>query len=359
MSSGKNRREFLTAGMAGRAPDDDRVESGPNEVTNLFAHQRSYLESYKKNAMACEFELLFNLHEYQNAATAAVAVFQLIDELEDQLTVYRSTSEVSYLNEHAFDKSVTVEAGLFELLELAEQIRVVTDGAFDITSWPLTDLWGFSRRQGSVPQSDEIENSLRLVGGTAVKLNEDCQVKFAKDGMKINLGGIGKGFAVDRAVEQIEQQQISNFIIHAGQSSVVARGNCLDSDSSDAWKVGLSHPVHAGQRIAEIQIKDAALGTSGTGRQGFFHQGRRYGHIIDPRTGWPTDHFVSTTVICESAARADALATAFFVMSLQEVQAICRADKSIKAILVQNKSKSNEPEIQAFNLDGDELEIFR
>ena len=117
---------------------------------------------------------------------------------------------------------------------------------------------------------------------------------------------------------------IRDFAIHGGQSSVLCGGDYLtnDGDSGAGWPIGLSHPVLPEVRLAHFNLRGRALGTSGSGRQGFFHQGKRYGHIIDPRTGWPTDHFLSTTVISPSAALSDALATAFFVMDIEELSLI-------------------------------------
>ena len=357
MNGERSRREFLTAGLAATRNGDSGSGQTDEASLNLSDHQRSYLESYKKNAMACEFELLFNLHQYKNASAVALNAFEMIDALEDQMTVYRPTSEVTYINEHAAKETVDVEAGLCDLLELSAVIHKETAGAFDITSWPLSELWGFSRRKGSVPHDDEIVSALEAVSGSCVELLEGGKVKFSKPEIKINLGGIGKGFALDRVVEKIEAQSIENFVIHGGQSSVVARGKSLEADGENVWKVGLSHPVKPGVRLAEISLSDSALGTSGTGRQGFFHQGKRYGHIIDPRTGWPTDHFLSTTVVCESAARADALATAFFVMQLDEIGKFCQDDESVKAIIVLNDSGRQQTPIEVFNMYGDQIKI--
>ena len=370
MSSAHSRREFLTAGLSGPAKPAHRhtVDEANIQAVNADDKQNvkglgsrnlsdAYLETYKKNAMACEFELLFNLQQYKNAAAASLAAFQTIDELEEQLSVYRKTSELTYVNNHAGTEVVTVEAGLYQLLEQAADLHAKTDRAFDITSWPLSQLWGFSRRQGVVPDADDIAAAIKQVDGGGIELLEHCGVKFKPPQLKINLGGIGKGYALDRVVQQIESEDIDDFVIHGGQSSVVARGS--DGDlKNPGWTVGLTHPVQAGQRLAEIRLRDEALGTSGTGRQGFFHKGKRYGHIIDPRTGWPTDHFLSTTVICDSAAQADALATAFFVMQIEDVASYCQAKPDLKAIVVVNDPAARKTRLEVFNMDDSEFTIL-
>jgi thiamine biosynthesis lipoprotein len=176
--------------------------------------------------------------------------------------------------------------------------------------------------------------------------------------LKVNLGGIGKGYTIDRVASLIRESDINDFILHGGQSSVIAFGNQkhVDSEKQNGWPVGLSHPVLPDRRLAEFHLRDSALGTSGTARQGFFHKGKRYGHIIHPKTGWPTDHFLSTTVISNSAELSDALATAFFVMPIEEVEAWCRKQPDIGVVLVSDVDgrESGKVQLEWFNLDDDD-----
>ena len=352
-----SRRDFLTVGMTG----DRSKQSADDAEANLIGQRKQgYLETYSKNAMACEFQLLFNMQQYGNSGDAALKVFELIDTYEDQLSVYRSDSEVSRLNRTGCDDTVTVQENLYELLTVAEAIFKRTNGAFDITSTPLSKAWGFHNRDANVPTDEEIAEALRLVDGNQVKLLPDNGIRIQHEGIGINLGGIGKGYTLDRAADLLASCGIGDFVLHGGQSSVVAHGNDhgkTDADIDDTgWMIGISHPLVPEQRLAKFQLLGMALGTSGTGRQGFFHNGKRYGHIIDPRTGWPTDHFLSTTVICNSAAEADALATAFFVMDLDAVQSYCDDHPEIKTVIVRAGSGS-KPIIESFNMDGIEWTI--
>jgi len=310
--------------------------------------------------MACEFQLLFNMQQYANSGEAALKVFELIDEYEAQLSVYRDDSEVSQLNRTACSDTVAVRENLFELLTVAEEIFCRSNGAFDITSTPLSKAWGFHNRNATKPKDGEINEALRFVDGSQIKLLPGNGVKIQSVGIGINLGGIGKGYTLDRAGDLLASCGIDNFVLHGGQSSVIARGS--DHEKSDAdvddsgWMIGISHPLLPKQRLAKFQLLGKALGTSGTGRQGFFHNGKRYGHIIDPRTGWPTDHFLSTTVICDSAAEADALATAFFVMDLDEVQSYCDNHTDISAVVVR-PDVGSKAIIESFNMDNIEWSI--
>ena len=318
--------------------------------------------------MACEFELIFNMHQYPQSGVAAMAAFQLIDDLEDQMTIYRPDSEISRLNETASKKWVVLEPNLYGLLKQSSEINSQTKRAFDITSGPLSTVWGFDKRKGRLPDESEIARALENVGMEHIEFDDEkLSVRYLDQNISINLNSIGKGHALDRVADQFESREIKDFVIHGGQSSVLARGGSLGSLSvkgSDGqqvsadqigWDIGVSHPTLPGVRLGEFNLKNRALGTSGTARQGFFHRGKRYGHIIDPRTGWPTHHLLSTTVVSDSAALSDALATAFFVMPISEVQAYCDSHITVSAILVEpNPKLKGKVELHCFNVaDGD------
>lgn len=358
-----NRREFLSGKSAAKAIGDtiNAISSQVPDHVNVAGsvqRQTAYLEQYSKPAMACQFELLFNMHQYSQSAEVTGQAFALIDELEDQMTVYRDHSEISRLNGLAFKQRVKVEVRLYELLQRAKEISEATGGAFDITSGQLSRLWGFEQRAGEIPAASAIQETLTVTGSDHVILHDQQQVSFSIDGVKVNLGGIGKGYAIDRVGSLLRIEGISDFAIHGGQSSVLCAGdNTTESgDTSKGWPIGLSHPVLPEIRLATFHLTDQALGTSGSGRQGFFHQGKRYGHIIDPRTGWPTDRYLSTTVITPSAALSDALATAFFVMPLEEIENYCRQHTDVAAVIVTGAPTAGrgDVELQWFNLTDDQ-----
>lgn len=351
-----SRREFLR-GQIFSSPAGEHDTAGESESNEVAqgnpSIQAEYLQHFAKRAMACDFEVFFNLNQYDQAAEATLAAFQLIDQLEDQLSYYRKGSEISRIN-GSTGELIEISAEVREILQQAEILYRETDGAFDITSTPLSNTWGFHRRQAALPTQDDIDSALQFVGASQLKLSPGG-VRLCQRGIEINLNSIGKGYTLERAADLISGFHAFDFIIHGGQSSVVARGSELVNEPKvtaqelTGWKVGLSHPFVPNQRLAEITLKNKSLGTSGTARQGFYHQGKRYGHVIDPRTGWPTDHFLSTTVICNSAARSDALATAFFVMSLEEVETYCDSHTDVAAIVVVPKSNSGAVNIETFN----------
>jgi thiamine biosynthesis lipoprotein len=189
--------------------------------------------------------------------------------------------------------------------------------------------------------------------------------------MELNLGAIGKGYALDRAAESMLAAGATDFAIHGGNSSVIARGNRANAECGirnaelnsalrtphsafeSGWSVALRHPLKPEVRLAEFRLVNQALGTSGSGTQFFHHQGRRYGHILDPRTGWPAEQVLSATVIAPTAEQSDALSTAFYVMGLAPAREFCASRPEIAAVLVTTGAQAGTVELQALNLGDD------
>jgi len=284
--------------------------------------------------MACRFEVTLPLED-QAGVSAARQALDEVDRLEERLTIFRESSEVSFINREAAAGPVCVEQTLFSLLLLCRDLCRETGGAFDITSGPLSRGWGFLRRQGRIPEPDEIEEAKELVGGD--KLLFDCEsraVRFARPGVEINLGSIGKGYALDR-IATVMRRRVRAALLSAGSSSILAIGG-----GNNGWTVGVRHPVNKERRLAVAQLRDAALSTSGGEEQFFEYGGKRYGHIIDPRTGWPADATASVTVIASSptvgAAVTDALATAFYVGGPELAASYCDAHPGVLVLMLES-----------------------
>lgn len=334
-----DRRGFLTGQSALDAVEDLADQIAPTEADSHDRLGRSgdgVVVTFSRSAMACEFHVGLNARQHARGAEAAIECLDLVDRLEDQLTVYRDHSEVSRLNQTASQLPIRVEARLFRLLRKATEIARDTGGAYDPTTGALSKVWGFYRRQGRMPSPKEVDQALATVGWQDLEFDaEQSTIRYRKPGMEINLGGIGKGHALDRCVESMLAEAVDDFVIHGGHSSVVARGSRAGRrEDRPGWLIGLRHPLQPDERLAEFLLKDQALGTSGSGTQFFHHQGKRYAHILDPRTGRPAEGVLSATVIAPTAAEADALSTAFFVMGVEQAQAYCRARPAISALLV-------------------------
>jgi len=310
--------------------------------------------------MACTFEVFFNDGQYLRANETALAALDLVEDLEAQMTIYRDDSEIIHLNRAAAAEAQPVEERLFELLATAIDLSRKTDGAFDITSGPLSKAWGFSRRKGRIPTDAELANARARTSSEFVKLDPVHQtVRFLKEGVELNLGSIGKGYALDRCAELYEDALINDYLLHGGGSSVLARGSRLDGQSEpDGWLVGIRHPMRPERRIAQVRLKNRALSTSGSGVQFFRHQGRRYGHILDPRTGHPAEGVHSATALAPTAALADALATAFYIMGPEQAAVFCEDRPELAMILVLPGRRNADVEIHSYGVADDELVLL-
>jgi thiamine biosynthesis lipoprotein len=309
------------------------------EILQLSPRIAPATESYwlhvSRKAMACRFEITLP-QTAQTGVRVASAALDEVARLEQQLTVFRADSEVSAINQHAATEAVPVEPGLFALLELCQQLARATAGAFDITAGPLSRCWGFVRRQGRIPTREEIEQARQCVGGEKLRLDtENKTIRFAKPGMEINLGSIGKGYALDQMSEQI-RGDVRTALLSAGSSSMRALGR---GESGGGWTIGIRDSRKLHRRVALLRMRDAALATSGSEEQFFEHDGQRYGHIIDPRTGWPADGIASVTVIASSAAIADALATAFYVGGRELTESYCAAHPGTLAVIMERDAE--------------------
>ena len=285
--------------------------------------------------MATRFEVTLPPSGEKGVADATEALDE-IDRIEEQLTAFRETSELSFINRHAADQPVSVEAAFFDLLRLCKDLSSDTEGAFDITSGPLTKCWGFFRREARFPLPDEIEAARSKVGCVNLALDPQARtVKFARKGLELNLGSVGKGYALDR-VAKLMRGSAKSALLNAGASSMLAIGA---GDRGDGWLIGLRDPQSKVRRAGVLTLKDAALSTSGSEEQFFERGGTRFGHIIDPRTGWPASLVASVSVIADSGAVSDALATAFFVGGRQLAESYCSRHRRIMAIMFENQSK--------------------
>jgi len=237
---------------------------------------------------------------------AGVIVFTEAKRIENLLSKYIPESEISRLNRSG---KLKVSADTFYIIKKSKEFWQETKGAFDITITPLVDLWGFTDQKYKVPEETLIKETLKLVGSDKIILNEnDNMVEFKLPGMKIDLGAIAKGFALDCAVAKLKQNNISSCLINAG-GQVYALGKGPEG----SWRIAIQNPRKK-QFSKIIELKDKSISTSGDYEQFFLNKGKRYCHIINPGTGYPVDSGIfSVTVISNSGLTADALSTAAFI----------------------------------------------
>ena len=336
---------------AGIPNDDGGAEEVARASSPPLAVDRSMLlVSVRRRAMACEFEVQLAAAREDDSMEHVFAALDLVEALEAQMTVYRDDSEVLRINRHAASQPTPVEPRLFAIFQQAAKWYRDTLGAFDITSGPLSEVWGFSRREGRVPSDEDLAAARMRVGMKHVVLGEaERTVAFRQPGVTVNINSVGKGYALDRMAELLAEHEVDDYLLHGGKSSVLARGDrpgCM----GEGWAIGLRHPLRPQERIAEFALHDQALATSGSGTQFFIRRGRRYGHILDPRTGQPAEGLFSATVIAPTAAEADGLSTAFYVMGPEAVGRYCETHLEIAALLVGPAEREGDICLFAFNL---------
>jgi thiamine biosynthesis lipoprotein len=279
-------------------------------------------------AMACRFEVMLPSDAFSDIGAARAALDEA-DDLESLLTVFRDTSAVVDVNRRAAAEPVAVDETLFGLLTRSADIHEWTAGAFDVTSTPLSRCWGFLQREGRVPSDAAIADACASVGMHHVRLDtERRSVRFARPGIELNFGAIGKGFALDRMRGILRRRGTRRALLSAGRSSVLGIGG-----RGRGWPVDL-RPLLAGGRVGRLWIKEGAVGTSGAGEQFIEVDGKRYGHVIDPRSGRPAAGVLGASVIAADAATADALSTAFLIGGSDLARRYCDAHAETMAVLV-------------------------
>lgn len=327
------------------------------------APQPTFLR-YVRPAMASDFQVLLPAGGSgmvdEQPVDVVVEALDLLEPLEAQLTIYRETSEVLEINRRAAVEPVEVEPGLFSLLETALDLYRETSGAYDITSGPLSQAWGFARRQGAIPDAETLAAARANVGSENVVLDRaNRTVRFTKPGVQINFNSMGKGYAIDRCGAHLQAAGFGNFLWHGGQSSVLARGTALGGRGAAAaepaagWGIGIGHPLRPERRLAELVLQDKAAGTSGAGFQFFRHAGKRYGHILDPRTGMPAEGVFSVTVVAPTALLADALSTAFYVLGFEGAAAYCDRHPEVGFLMLLPAKSGSAVEVAVCGLADD------
>jgi thiamine biosynthesis lipoprotein len=279
-------------------------------------------------AMACRFEVMLSSDDAIDVDAARAALDEA-DEIEAMLTVFRDTSEVVELNRQAAAKPVVVSPGLFALLQRSADLHARTEGAFDVSATPLSRCWGFLKRDARVPSDDEIAQARARVGMEHVVLDAERRaVSFARPGVELSFGAIGKGYALDRMADVLRTHGARRALLSAGRSSVLAIGG-----RGRGWPIDV-RPRLASGAAGRLWIRNGAVGTSGAGEQFIVVDGRRYGHVLDARTGRPAEGVLAASVVTRDAAAADALSTAFLIGGVELARRYCETHADTMAILV-------------------------
>jgi len=247
----------------------------------------------------------------RDAATSAItAAFDEIRRVDSLMSLHRADSDLSKLNATAAQQPVVVSPDLFLVISNALQIARETDGAFDPTVAPLTKLWGFLWKDHRLPTDSELVSVLPQVNYKLVALDPQHRaVHFKTNGVSLDLNAIAKGYAVDCAINKLRSLGISNAMVRAGGDLRVIGA----PPGQSAWPIEIEDPIKRAKRRT-LKLRDAALSTSGSYENYFVANGKRYSHILNPRTGQPVEGIASCSVIAPTCMESDAWATALFVL---------------------------------------------
>jgi thiamine biosynthesis lipoprotein len=269
------------------------------------------------------------------AAALLEAAYEEIERVEAALSTYRPTSEISRLNTTAAREQVITDPEVLDLIYQALGYSRLTGGAFDVTVGPLVKAWGFFRNVGHYPSPAELSEARARVGWEHVALDAgDRSIRFQIPGLELDLGGIGKGFALDCAARTLRRHGVKRALLGAGQSSYVAIGA---PPGARGWLITVPSPDDPARPMSTVPLRDQSLSTSGSNQQYFELDGRRYGHIIDPRTGQPVTGMIQVTVTAPTATDSDALSTALFVLGPERAAALIEGIPGAAALLVADR----------------------
>jgi thiamine biosynthesis lipoprotein len=300
-------------------------------MVSVIRHGLNQSQTVEKSEFAMDTVVLIKASG-KGAREAVDQAFDEIRSVEALLSSYVPSSDVSRVNAEAGYGYVTVSSDTFWVLERVQEFYWKTGGAFDVTVAPLVRLWGFDSGDYRVPMDEEIQDALRLVGFDKVLMDElQVAVRFKKEGMSVDLGGVGKGYAVDRAYSLLEKQGVDYAFISAGTSSIRVLGT---KPGGKLWRVGIGHPRSSGKYLGVVSLRSGdALGTSGDYQKYFEEDGVVYSHIIDPHTGLQPRDLSAVTILARNALDADILSTAVFVLGSAKGMELVESLDGVEAVL--------------------------
>jgi thiamine biosynthesis lipoprotein len=277
---------------------------------SLHRHQASRM------SMAC----LYTIEAYGSDSTALPGIvedaFDEVDRIDRLMSHYKADSPLSRLNREGARHPVVVETELFDFIGEAMRYNRDSGGAFDITVGPLMRTWGFFRGEGRMPSDEQLDGARRHVGPGHVVMDRAARtIGFDAPGVELDLGGIAKGYAVDRVVKLLRARRVAAALIDAGGSTIYGMGA---PPGRDAWDAAIEDPADSRKTAVTVHLKDRALSVAGSSEKFFELQGVRYSHIMDPRTGRPAQGVLSVAVLTSTGTSGDALDDAFFVLGAEE-----------------------------------------
>lgn len=290
----------------------------------------------RRLVMGSELHLTAWTADEPAARAAFAAVGAEFERLEGLLSVWRERSDVTRMNQSAGVAAVPVHADTRRVLQAAAQVSAWTAGRFDVTFGALAEVWKFDHDQDNrVPTDEEIAARLPRVDYHAVAVDDTAGTGFiARPGVRVHLGGIGKGYAVDRGVAILRAAGLRDFLVQSG-GDLYAAGATIGPSGATPWRLGIQDPRgEGGDPFASVEIADATFSTSGDYERFFIQDGVRYHHILDPATGQPARGCRSVTIVAREATVADGLSTGVFILGPERGMALVEALPDVEAVIV-------------------------
>ena len=287
--------------------------------------------------MGCRFVFRVVADDEAKAWKAINAGISEITRIENLISSWDPASQTSEINRMAGLQAVSVDKELFDLIQRSLKISELTHGAFDISFASMDRIYKFDRQEQALPTQETIQNAKALINWQDIELDKSkSSVKLVKKGMKIGFGAIGKGYAANKAKEVIESiQGVHGGIVNAsGDLSIWGKS----SDKVNEWNIKISDPSSPDKILADLTVNNTAVITSGDYEKYFNSGGKRYSHIIDPKSGLPTSGVKSVTIICNDAEIGDALATSVFVLGIEDGLYLINKLNGVEAIIVTDEN---------------------
>ena len=295
-------------------PDRIARDDAKESLTQPAPAKRELLRLEESaGAMGITYTVILYGYSMVRTQVAVDAAFQEVRRVDRMLSKYRPDGELGEVNRYAAERPVKVTPELFALLSECERYSRESEGTFDITIGPLMKVWGFYRGTGRLAGKQQVAQALRKVGHRNVVLDAaNCTVRFVRPGVELDLGGIGKGYAVDRMVTLLKEKGITSALVNGGGSSIYGLGAPPSEDRG--WEINIRDPKSPSGVVADVYLKHESISTSGSSEKFFLAEGRVYSHIMDPRTGYPAEGVLEVSVIAPRTLDSEAWTKPYLIL---------------------------------------------
>ena len=303
--------------------------------TFLFYNSKKRVEIYSESEFLMDTLVTIKVKDQSGAKEAVAQSFTVMKKWAERLDRHDENSAITSINKYG-SKGVQVASEIIYLFSAAGKYYRLSNGAFDITIAPLLDLWGFGKQKQAVPSQEEVNKALARVGFSKLLINQKNNFVYLKPDMKVDLGGMAKGFIVDKGISSLEDSGIKSAFINAGGNIRVLGSKY----TGRPWHVGIRKPGQEGEIFTDyiIGMEEGSVATSGDYERYFTYNGKRYSHLLDPRTGYQARDMQAVTIFAPDAFTADILSTAIFIMGREEGQKLINELTGVEGFMVWDES---------------------